>query len=223
MNVSRIYLITILSVAFGISAKGQYAPKAILVDAFEEIPCGDLLGRTDAFFSELMRHPADLGYVNIPASRKKPAVTKLFIRSNAYMRRFDASRLRIVINSEAPTNIAQFWRVPAGADFPKFSDVPDELRDFSKPFIFGRADENGVCPSFIPDDFIELVKSNPGSHGRMVVLGNTRIARKSLAENFLTDLLSKQGLTKDRLRVNYVYRSKHLAEVEFWFIPAKQK
>ena len=223
MNVSRIFLITILLIAFGASANGQAKPKAVLVDEFDEIPCGDLLGRTEAFFAELMRFPSDTGYVNIPSSRKRPDATKIFIRANVYMRRFDASRLRIVINSETPTNLAQFWRIPAGADSPKFSEVPDQPRDFSKPFIFGQADENGVCPSFIPNDFIEMVKSHPGSHGRMVVRGNTRRARRSLAENFLPHLLSKQGLTKEQLRVHYVPGSTNLAEVEFWFIPAKQK
>ncbi|MBC7900487.1 MAG: hypothetical protein H7070_10605 [Saprospiraceae bacterium] len=196
MNLTKTFLILILFLTFSVGASSQERSNAILVDEFGEIPCGDLLSRTDGFLAELMNHPADIGYVKIPSSRKRSDATKLFIKANAYLRKFDTSRLRIVVNAEAGNQSAQFWRVPPGADLPKFHEVTDLPRDNSKPFIFGRADDLGVCPSFIPDDFVDLIRSNPGSYGKMIVRGNSWNGRKSLADDFLPNLLSQDAHRK---------------------------
>ncbi len=222
--VRRSVLLAIFVIVFAIAGAGQVTPKAVLVDEFGEIPCGDLLGRTDSFFSELMKYPNDIGFVNISSSRKRPDATKLIIRANAYMRRFDASRLRIVINSASGNQSAQFWRVPKGADFPKFEELADKPRDVTRPFMFGQADDLGVCPSFIPYDYVDLIKANPGSYGKIIVRGNTWVGRNALADDFLPSLQSEQGLSKDRLRVYYVHRPRnYVIEIEFWFIPAEKK
>jgi hypothetical protein len=220
--VSRIYSTAILLLAFGVGATGQERPRAVLIDEFGEIPCGDLLGRTDNFIAELMKYPRDTGYVTLPSSRKRPDATKHLIRANAYMRRFDSNRFRIVIDSQPQNRLAQFWRVPQGADFQKLDEVADKPLDTSKPFIFGWADDLGVCPSFIPSDYVDFIKANPGSSGKMIVRGNTWLGRKSLADDFLPNLLSERALSKDRLRISYVHRPRnYVTDIEFWFIPAK--
>lgn len=204
-------------------AAGQTSPNPILVDEFGEISCEELLGRTDAFFVELIQHPADTGLVSISSSSKWPDAKKLRIRTNVYMRQFDKNRLRIVIDSDGVGDVTQFWRIPPGAELPKFKEVLAEPRDVSKPFLFGAADDLGVCPSFIPDDFVKLIKDNPGSYGKLVIHGDTWQARESLAGKFLSQL-TKAGLSINRVRFYYFHRPKRFfSEVEFWFIPAKKK
>ncbi|MEJ7848556.1 MAG: hypothetical protein WKF92_10760 [Pyrinomonadaceae bacterium] len=219
-----ICLVAILIVIFRVGSTAQEPTKAVLVDEFGELYCEELLARTDSFISELMKYPDDLGYVNISSTRKRPDSTKRFIRTNAYMRRFDISRLRIVVNSEAENNSAQFWRIPSGASLPKFSEIVDQLSDASKPFLFGHADDLGVCPSFIPTDFVDLIKSNPGSYGKLMVRGNSWMGRKEFAEEYIGRMLSETELSKDRLRVYYIHQPKnYITGIEFWFIPAKKK
>ncbi len=219
----RVCVIAVCVVAAVTLAAGQTPPKPILVDEFGKVSCEELLGRTDAFFVELIQHPADTGLVSISSSSKWPDTKKLRIRTNVYMRQFDKNRLRIVIDSDGVGDATQFWRIPPGAELPKFKEVLAEPRDVSKPFLFGAADDLGTCPSFIPDDFVNLIRDNPGSYGKLVVYGDTWQARESLAGEFLSQL-TKAGLSNKRVRFYYFHRPKRFfSEVEFWFIPTKKK
>src|SRR5688500_4965970 len=117
MILHRFYLSAILLLAFSSGMNGQESPKPILVDEFDSVPCGDLLGRTDSFFAELLKHPADAGYVFIFPNAKNPKGYRAWINANTYYRRFDRNRLKIVIASRpsGTATAAQFWRVQSGS------------------------------------------------------------------------------------------------------------
>jgi len=118
----------------------------------------------------------------------------------------------------------QFWRIPPGAVPPDYEEKPDPVQDLSKPFVFGYADENGVCPSFVPELYANLINQHPGSYGKIVVRGNSWNSRQSLADDYSNTLRGDFGLSKNQLRVYYIHRPRNfLTEVEFWFVPAKDK
>lgn len=217
----------IVCVLLGLLLSGAHAqetPIPILIDEFEDVPCGDLLGRTDAFFTDLMKNPDDIGFVSISGATKRSESTRRFIRANIYMRRFEESRLKIIIDAETSRLSTQFWRIPKGAELPQVTEVPEKNNDLSKPFIFGWADDNGVCPSFIPGDFTRLISDNPGSYGRLVVRGGYWNGRKALAEQFRDMILRHKSLSPNRLRIFYIHKpDSYTTEIEFWFIPAARK
>ncbi len=99
MNRTRVYSVAILLAAFAIGVNGQEQTKAILVDEFVAIPCGDLLGRTDSFFAELMQYPDNTGLALISENARNVLGFRKWITTNVYMRRFDRSRLKILVVS----------------------------------------------------------------------------------------------------------------------------
>lgn len=70
MKVSRIYLIVILLLVFGVNVNSQEPPKPILQDEFGKLSCCcDLSGRIDMLLQELSRTPDSVGYVVLGDSR----------------------------------------------------------------------------------------------------------------------------------------------------------
>jgi hypothetical protein len=222
--VRRFLLFANFAIVLALPVRGQELPKAVLVDEFASVPCGDLLSRTDSFFAELMKHPADGGYVIIFPNAKNAKGYKAWINAATYYRRFDRSRIRIVAATK-PSGAgaaAQFWRIPPGSSLPEFDLAQEEPRPLSKPYIFGYADENGVCPSFNPADFANVIEQNPGSYGKLVVRGNSWSNRKSFVDS-VVGTLRGEGLSNAQVRVFYVHRPKSfLTEAEFWFVPANK-
>ena len=210
----------VLLLACIVSCPAQQRVKPVLVDAFEHVPCDDLLARIDSFLADLRANPQDEGFVILPAGGTFVKGYKRWITAAMYYRRVDRSRVRIVVSSQAVKSVVQLWRVPPDADLPAFTEVPEAERHISRRFVFGYADENGECPSFSPDLYAALIKQNQGSYGRIVVYGNSWMARQSLASDYLPLLRKEFELRKDQIRVSYVQRPGNtLTEAEFWFVP----
>ena len=224
MSLPRIYLIAILLLAFSINANSQEPPKAVLVDEFGNITCEDLLGRQDYFLSELSKNPQDIGYAIIYSSGRNPQGFVKFLAANMYMRRFDRSRLQIVLSKGTSVDTSgQFWRIPPGAQLPKFDPVTQPVPNLTKPFLFGTDFSENVCPSFSPDLLAKLISENPGSYARIVISGPTWFWRKAGTQETL-EWFKYSSLDKNRMKFFYIHRPQlQFIETEYWYIPAKNK
>ena len=206
------------------AAMSQDPPKAVLVDEFGFfLSCEDIISRTDVFFANLSQHPHDLGYAVLYPGGKNPTRIKRIVSANVHMRRFDPSRIRIVIASDpVGETAARFWRVPPGADPPNFVEIGEAPRDLSKAFLVGSDFTDNVCPIFIPDDFVGLIKGEPGSSAKIVIAASTWRERKQQAETDLK-LLTSLGLAKRRVKFYFVHRpNAGFVEVNYWFVRARR-
>lgn len=217
-------LILIVSTTFALSY-GQVPPKAVLVDEFGHLPCGDLKARTDTFLAELGQNPTDVGYVIVSRSAGNPNSTRKIIRANIFSRQFDRNRIQIRVAPSSTSGGTQFWRVPAGSEPPQSNEFENENRDFSRAFLFGRSERHdwaGVCPTFTPEYYADLILQNPGSKARLVILGPTSNSRQSVADHELDILLRYTKLLRENIEFYFFHRPNlSYTETEYWYIPAK--
>src|SRR5436190_12283192 len=222
MNLPRIYLIAILLLAFGVGAPGQEPPKAVSVDEFSKIPCEDVKGRTDNFLAELNTNIVDSGVVIIARS-KSSQDTKRIITAHLFNVRFDRSRISIRHSEQSSSHGTQFWRVPPGVDAPNSSIFEEPNRDFSKAFVFGyseRDDLAGICPTFSPEDFADLIRNNPGSKARLVIFGPSSSSRRAVAFDEIEILRRYTKLLRGQIEIYFVHRPNlDYTETEYWYIP----
>ena len=151
----------------------QEKPKAVQVDEFGMATCEDLLARTDNFAIQLSNNPNGLGVVIIQYDSKsidKAGWYRRLIRSS-FLNRYDINRLKIIRDPNASKIGGSFWLIPSGADEPPNNGTvwPDESLDLSKPFLYDFDSDEGVCVTFTPKQYAELIKSNTMIQGRIVI------------------------------------------------------
>ncbi|HMQ04209.1 MAG TPA: hypothetical protein PKD26_09875 [Pyrinomonadaceae bacterium] len=225
MNLFRTYLIAFIFIASCTFANGQGMPKAVLVDEFGTIPCEDLKARTDSFITELNENPNDLGYVVVSRRSNSTEETRPIIRANLYTRQFPRDRFIFRLASNPESAVSQFWRVPPGAEAPVSEAFEEEHRNLSRAFRFARSERHdlaGICPTFSPADFSDLILANPGSKARLVILGPSKSSRRSAAYSELEVFARYTGLPRKRIQLYYVHRPDLSYTItEYWFISAK--
>lgn len=89
---------------------------------------GELKARLDSYFNDLVNDPAAQGYIIIyPPSPRNQAYVERIIRDFIKFRKFDPSRVTIVIGEKRDVRpILHFWRIPAGAEYtPDLAGVPE--------------------------------------------------------------------------------------------------
>lgn len=231
MKLPKTCLIMILLLALNIDADSQEPPKAVLVDEFGLITCGDLLARTDSLAAELKREPDAMAFIVIHPPTVRPELATRWLRrisSTLQLRGLEQDRFSMYkggpsVDGEIRT---QFWKMPNGAE-PPFADGvlwTAETMDTSRAFIFGYEDEYGICPTFVPKALAKLILENPGSRGHIVVRvgDDPTVNRFYFAEAWIKELVEKQDVPRKRFRLFFA-KGKGLTEAEFWFVPAKKE
>lgn len=220
MSLSLPYVITVI-LAFSAAIFCQDKPRAILVDEFETISCGDLLSRTDHFIVELQQNPQDTGYALIYKGGRNPDGFIKFISASLLVRRFDRERIKVILAESKIDGVnGSFWRVPPEAEPPDFDAAVASEPDVTKPFLYGRNYSDNACPSFSPDLFSKMILSNPGSKARIVVSAPTVQWRLQTAKAEIAEL--EPYILRNRITVYYVHRPRQqYSTTEYWFIPGK--
>lgn len=196
MKIPLLALILVVS----ISVYGQ-RPIAIPVDEFRRIGCGDLLARIDNFFIQLINNPQMTAYIVLApgksdlrtAENKKQFIENIFNR-----RKFDTTRLRIVRDMEADSEIVKFYLLPAGAVDPVKDAVawPEKKLDLASPFIFGVERDEDPCPDFPLPKYAELLRSNPDLRGHVVIFPNTLYNQNATKQRWL---IAFTGIRRSRV------------------------
>ncbi len=131
----------------------------------------------------------------------------------------------------------QIWKIKPGAKPPVADSVPwnEPEPNLSLPFLYGNADEYGICPAFVPKAFAKLILDNPGALGHVVVipgaLGHVvvipgaaaSVNKFYFAEQWIHELVKEHGVPRKRLRLFFTKPRGGLTAAEFWFIPARKK
>ncbi len=226
--------IAVLLLPFCLSAGGLFAqerPKAILLDEFGAMPCEHLLGRTDALAAELDKEPGSVAAILIRPgnpSLKAAVSRRRLIVSTLQLLGVPFDRFSIYIGKQSGEGQieTQYWKLPVGTT-PSFSDAilwTEAELDTSRPFIFGYADEIGICPTFVPKNFARLILENPGSRGHIVIrsgVDSGYVNRFFFANEWIKELVEKQVIPRTRLKLFFT-KGTGLTEAEFWFVPRKK-
>lgn len=214
---------------FALAAVGQNSPEPVLVDSFSpSLNCEDLLARTDALSVEMRKVPGSRIAVVIgaPSVEVRPVDrTRRLVSSTLELRGLEMSDFSIYFVRTDGLKVS-YWIVPPGASEPvgEGSLLVEPPPDLSRPFIFGVEDEINICPTFVPKAFAKLLRENDGSRGHIVVReGSDKLIDKfHFAESFINELVNKQGIPRNRLRLFFA-KGTGFTTVEFWFVPAKRK
>jgi len=230
MNASRIYLIAVLLLAFGVGANGQEPPKAVLVDEFPAITCEDLSARLDNFFHELQQKPNAIGYIVLAVDSKRPSGGETFIDGYARWRQFSEDRF-VVTEAKLPSAIsAQLWSVPPGASLAL--DVSSTLvrrlkPDEKKKRLFSDYGEYAPCYTGAPLRLAAAyLKSEPGLFANVVIGSKTIRGYKKVKGETERLFEAKYSLDKARLRF-YRIRTEYEPEgpeiAELWIVRKTSK
>jgi hypothetical protein len=94
-----------------------------------------------------------------------------------------------------------------------------------KPFIFGFEDEIGLCSTFVPRKYVELILGNPGSRAHIVVRpgGRETLSAVWFGKQWIENFTKDYGLPRNRIKIFYGKKDNQLTNAEFWFVPARKK
>ncbi|MFN0279941.1 MAG: hypothetical protein ACKVRN_15300 [Pyrinomonadaceae bacterium] len=206
----------------------QEQSRATLVDEFGIVTCEDLLARTDNFRLMLSNNPVATGLVIISRGKERPRRADWY-RTLVYntLRRndFDTSRLVIYRGEDGAGTNASFWVVPPGVRLPASAHElwsSANIINLSKPIMIGSEDDTGVCPTFVPKDFADLIKENPEVIGKIVVHQESSWDPAIIGLPWIDTLVKKYGVPRQRLKLIYGKASKTIGYTEFWLIPVKK-
>jgi hypothetical protein len=225
----RVCFALTVAVSLFATTVGQETPKAVLVDEFGNLPCGDLLARLDHFYVQLSNNPGSTGFVTIansPEGRPDSVFQQRWIELYTRFRRFDLNRLKIVRSINEGQMKISFWLLPTGATEPNVDvdrsyEIPHIIK---KPFIFGVDELYGQveCDDYNVDIFGKFLAANPNSRANLVFRDpSTSVARRGSA-HVVTELVEKHGIARDRIRVFIVKPTKPVGQepiTELWYLP----
>ena len=222
-------LIPIILLFFAVSIFAQEQPKAELVDEFGKVTCEDLSARINNLQIQMSNNPDKTGFVVF--KRGQNPVSKIhwyrkFLVSSFELRNISMNGLKVVMDEFGDSAGGSFWLLPPGSVEPisHYSKLEDEKIDKTKPFVFDYEDELGICPTFVPRLYTDLLKENPKARGHIVVSGGTADERRWFVKSWLETFSKDFQMPANRFRIFYVKaRSKGIAGAEFWFVPHKSK
>lgn len=218
---------TLLLLLAILPVSGQSGRLLTLVDSFGRINCGDAQGRTDYFVSDLWNNPFGGGLIEVTPNAADPVgafVTLQEITAQLRARRFDESRVNILVNPARTEMSIRLWRElsmgssrppePAGA----LAEI-EPLRG-AKAIMFGSSvlREGPTCGDGAYDlnVFALAVNQIPAVKARVTVRAKNAVNAKKLRDEVRAEL-GKRGIEEAKVRFVNV---KSTAEgVELWLEP----
>jgi hypothetical protein len=215
---------------FASIVQSQEPPKSTLVNEFGMLPCEQRLAYLDVYAQEIGKEPGSTALV-LATPENGRAGTAARREISLVISRFELfkfeDRLVVILGKESNETHTQFWKVPQGADFPKFDGTrwTRPAPDVTKPFIFGWEDEYGLCSTFVPRKYAELILRNPGSRAHLVLRqgGRDTLSAVWFGKQWIKTFTKDYGLPRKRIKVFYAKNDIQLTNAEFWFVPARTK
>lgn len=204
----------------------QEKPQAVLLNEVGKDNCEWLKAITDSFIVEISYEPEARGLIVIHPDKKSTQFA-VWQEQIINFRAYNIERLKIVRAAPQDVYRIEFWRVPAGADTPDFkaADWNTPSPDFSKPYLYGSADELDICPTFIAEIYTDILKQNPNVRGRIIVKEPKilfGLNRSAVLEEWITPLTEKFKLPRSRFKLTFAKSKEGLLNVEYWIVPVKE-
>jgi len=216
-------LITILlSLSGGIFAQEKSEP--VQVDAFGKPTCEDLLARTSSFYYQLSQNPSSTGLVIIRPDKNSPKDALFYknaIMSTWKLSGFDSSKIRIVRGTDSSFGIEiTFWLVPPGSQVPESAsaDWPGERITSQKSFVYGTSFTGEMCPSFLAENYANLIKSNSKIKALVVIHPYNSATKWTLATEWRKILVEMYHIPLRQIRIFFSKPARD-ERVEFWVVP----
>lgn len=222
-------------------ASAQESPKPVLVEEVGETCVEYLMAVFDAFRLELDNHPTSEGLILVHGNRATEGRSRAYVRwLDRYptTRLMDTSRLVVIRAADREDLKIEFWRLPAGAERPKFD--PYSPKDWtSRTQMFDRAwaefnrDEGELAifsNSFFdlgcyiwPDSstYAMILSVNPSLNGVLVVYARSRTGKRAAdrVSRFARDYLIRlHRVPASRIKTIYGGEREN-GEIEFWLVP----
>jgi hypothetical protein len=230
MNLSKIFLAFLLSCGTSFYCYGQDLPlKSVLIDRFAHESCEAVFGRMDSFFIELLRDPASRAFIIIYPSKDhfgEGFQSERRIKAFIEFRRFDKTRITIIRGETRGLTQVDFWQTAAGANPPPVvpRDWGAPKYDLNKPFIFYTEFPENVCPTFLPEDYADLLTNNPDIRSHIVIFNKPKGEAQKEADKWLKIFTKDNKIDRSRFRIFFSKSSGPMdKELEFWIVPVKKK
>jgi hypothetical protein len=242
MNILRVFVVTLLLLAFGRVATAQETPKAVLADEFANLFCSeDNRSRMDNFLALLSQKTDSIGYVLGSADKSIPGRFSTYFttfQNHVVNRKFDSNRVKFFRVPDSNAMHFQFWIVPKGATPPEFpaSFVSSKLEsatlfDSSEIYRlengsvnFGDDGGDAVEPCDWGLDlnrFAMWLNADTNLSGYLIASSkNSLDAAKAKIALRLTEktLVKEHGVAPRRLKTMYVGLRKG-TEMQLWLVP----
>jgi hypothetical protein len=227
---TRLSLIPVVVLA-AFSCFGQTEAKPELVDSFGRVSCEDLEAHSDVLASNTSKMEGSRALViAYPAGDDKSRLTGQFKVILRYFEYFGVpDRVDFRISHADNLGQTEFWIIPTGAVPPPVSGESwvEPTPDVTRPFIYDIEDEIGICSTFVPRKFAELLLANPGSRANVVIeAGSYESAlARGFADNTIKTLVEEFKVDRSRIRTFYVRQKakNSMTYAEYWFVPAKRR
>jgi len=219
----------LLLLAFPYFVFGQNSGQAELIDTFGRITCEDLESHANALASRVKNNERSTAVVVVyPTGRDRGLFISRFRIILKYFEYFEVEN-RIEFRIAHADNLGQteFWIIPDAGIEPTIAGEKWTLPqpNLSKAFLYDVEDYIGICSTFVPKKFAELLLANPGSKANIVVkVAHGERWAKGFAGETIKTLVEKFKVDRKRIRAFYVRgnRKETLTYAEYWFVPAKK-
>lgn len=205
----------------------QEKPKATKIDEFGTVTCEDLLARIDHFNLQLQNNPSAVGVAVIDSPKNgkdRSPYYRLLIQKTFQRNGYPYDRLRFY-RRRTPELGGSLWILQPGADEPFSDGEPwsDASLDLSRPFVWDTYEDDGVCPTFAPGVYAELLKKHSDLRGHIVVNEDTRHRALASGNHWIKELTQRWGIPRNRLRLFIGKRNTVWFSTEFWIVPIKRR
>ena len=221
--------IALLVFCFNFPASPQAPEKPEQIDQFARPTCEELAARSQNFASQISNDPSSKGAVIVQTLKgRRNIVQRQFRMIIAYLAYSNAEdRVQFILNPDADVEVWELWKIPSGAVEPAYKGerwIPP-TPNLSKAFIYGIEDENGICPTFAPTKYAELILRNPGARAHIVIYsgGKFSMGRRDFARQWIDSLTTEYALPRNKIKIYYARGNGGLTYAEFWFVPPRKK
>lgn len=245
MNQSKIFCVAIIFTLFQVWANGQEPPKAVLVDEFANLPCGDLLARLDMLAYAATKTPNSVGYVVLYPGKNvfENTAYERAIMNNSAFRNFPKGLIRIIRTTSKEELGFKLWRSSADSpleirDIPfdyRFSNIADRtlvVDDSVEVFRFeGKLEygSGGCLNLFDLEVLSKVLEKNSELSSEIIIFNKSSREAQKLSRLIYKGAGLENKSSQQRLRIRYGGSGKakewgsRVSAVEVWLFPNKKK
>lgn len=223
MMIPRNIYLSVLTLCFLLNyAEAQESSRAVMIDSSEFVNCEWQRGYIDLLISELQNKPALKGVIVIHGHDPVfPYADKLTIRNHLGFRKFDESRIEIVLGKREAKTRLELWTMPEN-DISEFKSEQwnYKITDWMQPtLVHSQSWVDGIgCGEYQPDlkFYSDFLLANNDLKARLIIRTGS-IARFRNVKARLTEELMKLKVSRSSLEFGYVPSSRD--DVEYWYFP----